>query len=122
MEKMKQKIQRIRAYVAELKKEGMPHTAEEWDRTIASLNESTEAISYLLDGYEEHVEKLTDIEIHMDEIMEHSDSQEIRLQQFEDRGQRAIDFINEQGLHEQFRRYYEKKKQSNLVVFPRNDE
>lgn len=121
--RLKVKLQRIQSYVDDLENDDPPTKPEEWEKIIRCLKDSTLISADLLDqlaGYDESVKELNTIRDDMEEIKKNGHMQESRIQQFEDRGQRALDFIYEHGLNEQFRRYYEKKKQTNVVFFPQD--
>lgn len=121
---MRKKLQRMRAYVDDLEEGELPSTPQAWEKMIESLKGSIQVSSDLLDqldGYEDDVKEINTIRDDMEEVRKKSQIQEFRIQQFEDKGQRAIDFIHEHGHDEQFRRYYEKKKEINVISFPQDD-
>lgn len=111
----------MQAYVDTLDQDHPPTTPEEWRTMIEIVKDSILLSDQFIDQMvelEKRVDKLKEIEGDVEKLQRNEDLIEHRLQQFEDRGQRAMDFIMAYGLYEQFRRYYHKKKQTNIISFP----
>lgn len=121
IEKSKGNLRDIQGYIESLEGDDVPTGSEEWFKIIKCLKESTRISANYLDLIERYEEKMDTVEDNVGSIEKKTNVQEFRTQQFEDKGQRALDFIDEHGLHEKFRRYYEKNKQSNVVAFPQED-